>query len=196
MRIVSARRRTSTVSSATSRWPRTIRSSAHSLLPMPLSPAISTPRPRTSISTAWRIVRSASESSRIDVSLAMAVGVDDGRPQQRQRARSASTTSSAGGVKPPVMRTHGKSSVSARRIASTRPAAVEALEIADLALAEDQHAARLEVLVKAGEREAGLLDVRAGDEAVEAVRARQQLERQAERLGPAAEQRADGDAGE
>ncbi len=32
--------------------------------------------------------------------------------------------------------------------------------------------------------------------AVEAVAAGQQLERQAERLGPAAEQRADGDAGD
>ena len=41
----SARRRTSTTSSATSRCPRAIRSSAHSLLPMPLSPRISTPRP-------------------------------------------------------------------------------------------------------------------------------------------------------
>src|SRR5262245_5606335 len=52
MRIVSDRRRTSTVSSATSRWPRTIRSSAHSLFPMPLSPVTRIPRPSTSSSTA------------------------------------------------------------------------------------------------------------------------------------------------
>ena len=76
----------------------------------------------------------------------------------------------------------------------SRAAAVEALEVADLALAEDQHAARLQVLVEAGERQAGLLDVRAGDEAVEAVAPGQELERQAERLGPAAQERADGDA--
>ena len=92
MRIVSWRRRISTVSSATSRWPRTIRSSAHSLLPMPLSPTISTPRPSMSISTAWIIVRSASESSSIDVSFAMAVGVATGVLSSGRRARSASTT--------------------------------------------------------------------------------------------------------
>ena len=57
------------------------------------------------------IVRSASESSSIDVSFAIAVGVGDRRPQQRQPARSASTASSGGGVKPPVISTHGKSSV-------------------------------------------------------------------------------------
>ena len=87
------------------------------------------------------------------------------------------------------MRTHGKSSVSARRSDVDARRRLEALEIADLALAEDQHASRLEVFVEAGQREAGLLDVRAGDDAIEAVGAGQQLERQAERLGPAAQQR-------
>src|SRR5262245_18020455 len=123
MRIVSWRRRTSTVSSATSRCPRTIRSSAHSLLPMPLSPAMSTPRPSTSISTACRMVRSASESSRIDDSFAIAVGVATAVLSSGSRARSASRTSSTGGAKPPVMRTQGKSSVSASRIAEMRAAA-------------------------------------------------------------------------
>ncbi len=52
-----ARRRTSTASSATRRWPRTTRSSAHSLLPMPLSPMMSTPRPRMSIRTPWMMPR-------------------------------------------------------------------------------------------------------------------------------------------
>jgi hypothetical protein len=72
---------------------------------------------------------------------------------------------------------------------------LEALEVADLALAEDEDAARFQVLVKAREGEAGLLDVGTGDDAVQTVGARQQLERQTERFGPAAEQRADGDAG-
>ena len=173
MRIVSWRRRTSTVSSATRRWPRTIRSSAHSLLPMPLSPAISTPRPRTSISTACSIVRSASESSSIDDSLAIAVGVDDRRScSSGSRARADSARSSAGGAKPPVIRTHGKSTVSERRSDVDARGGVEAFEIADLALAEDQDASRPEVLVEAGEREAGLLDVRAGDDRDRGRRAR------------------------
>ncbi len=120
IRIDSCRRRTSTVSSATRRWPRTIRSSAHSLLPMPLSPEISTPRPSTSISTAWRMMRSASESSSIDASFAIAVGVDVAVLSSGTRARSASITSSTGGENPPVISTQGKSSVSASRSADTR----------------------------------------------------------------------------
>ncbi len=68
-----------------------------------------------SISTACITVRSASESSRIDVSLAMAVGVATDVLSSGSPARSASTTSSGGGVKPPVMSTQGKSSVSASR---------------------------------------------------------------------------------
>jgi hypothetical protein len=66
---------------------------------------------------------------------------------------------------------------------------VEAFEIADFTLAEDQHPARLEVFVEAGERQAGLLDVRAGDDAIEPVAAGEQFERQAEGVGPAREQR-------
>ncbi len=97
-----------------------MRSSAHSLLPMPLSPAMSTPSPRTSISTAWIIVRSASESSSSDDSFAIAVGVTTVVFSTGSRARSASTSSSWGGVKPPVIITQGKSSVSARRSDSVR----------------------------------------------------------------------------
>src|SRR5471030_235127 len=75
-----------------------------------------------------------------------------------------------------------------RRDASRR---FEAFEVPDLALAEDQHAPGLEILVKARQREAGLLDVRARDDAVQAVGARQELERQAERFGTAAQQNGD-----
>src|SRR5262249_5097760 len=49
--------------------------------------------------------------------------------------------------------------------------------------------------VEAGEREARLLDVRAGDRAVDAVDAGQQLQRQPEPLGAARQKAADGDAG-
>ena len=52
----------STTSSATSRCPRLMSSSAHSLLPTPLSPVMSTPTPNTSTSTPWRVVRGASTS--------------------------------------------------------------------------------------------------------------------------------------
>ena len=113
MRTVSARRRISTVSSATSRCPLTMRSSAHSLLPMPLSPTMSTPRPRISSSTACITVRSASESSRIDVNFAIAAGVATGVLSNGSPARSATNATSGGGAKPPVISTQGKSSVSA-----------------------------------------------------------------------------------
>ena len=73
---------------------------------------------------------------------------------------------------------------------------IEAFEIADLALAENEDAACLQVLVKAGEREPGLLNVRAGDDAVETFAAREQLERQAGGLGTASQQRADRHAGD
>src|SRR5258705_11463006 len=45
----------SPASSATSRFPRAISSSAHSLLPAPLGPASSTPTPPTSTSTPWTL---------------------------------------------------------------------------------------------------------------------------------------------
>ena len=70
----------------------------------------------------------------------------------------------------------------------------QAFEVADFAFAEDQDASRPEIFMEAGEREAGLLDVRAGDRPIEAFGAREQFERQAERLGPAGEQHRDGDA--
>ena len=71
----------------------------------------------------------------------------------------------------------------------------EAFEIPDFALAEDQHATGLEIFVEAGQREAGFLDMRAGDDAGQAVDAGQQLERQPERLGPAAKQHTNAYAG-
>ena len=49
----------STASSATRPWPREISSSPSSLLPRPDSPVSSTPRPRMSMNTPWRVVRSA-----------------------------------------------------------------------------------------------------------------------------------------
>ena len=107
MRTDSARRRTSTASSATSRCPRSTRSSAHSLLPIPLSPAISTPRPRMSMSTACTTVRSASTSSRKLVSLAMAIGVATGVRRSGTPARSASATTSGGSACPSVTSTQG-----------------------------------------------------------------------------------------
>ncbi len=71
---------------------------------------------------------------------------------------------------------------------------VEAFEIPDFTRAENQDAPRLEVFVEPGEREAGLLDVRTGDRSPETAGARQQLERESQRLGPRGEKRADSDA--
>ena len=72
---------------------------------------------------------------------------------------------------------------------------VEALEIADFALSEDEHPPRPQIVVKPGQGEAGLLDVRAGNHPIETVRAPEKLERQTECLGTAGQQRADRDAG-
>ena len=73
-----------------------------------------------SMRTACRTVRSASESSRIDVSFAIAVGVMTAVFSSGTPACSASTVISEGGVKPPVISTQGKSSASAWRILSLR----------------------------------------------------------------------------
>src|SRR2546421_3490365 len=65
---------------------------------------------------------------------------------------------------------------------------VETFEIADFAFAEDEDAGRLEVGVEAGERKAGLLDVRARDGTFEAGGAAEELEPKTDRFGPALEQ--------
>ncbi len=69
-----------------------------------------------------------------------------------------------------------------------------ALDEADFALAEHQHAAGPEILVEAGEREAGLLDVRERDAAVEAGGAGEQVQVEAGARAAGAEQCADRDA--
>ena len=107
---------------------------------------------------------------------ARALGFDDELPRRREAARDEDA---------------GK--IEGEREAQCRDARfrLEALEVPDLALAEDQNAARLEVLVEAGEREPRFLDVRARDDAREPVDAGEHFERQAERLGAAVDQRAD-----
>src|SRR5438270_1448047 len=65
------RRLRSTMSSATSRCPRVTRSSASSLLPMPLLPRIRTPTPITSMSTPWTEVEAVSASWRKRSTLSM-----------------------------------------------------------------------------------------------------------------------------
>jgi hypothetical protein len=70
---------------------------------------------------------------------------------------------------------------------------IEALEKAHLAFAEQQDAAGLQVFMEPREREAGLLNVRTCNLAVESAGARQQLDGQAYRLGSRIEQPANGD---
>jgi hypothetical protein len=65
---------------------------------------------------------------------------------------------------------------------------VERVEVANLAFAKYQHPPRLQVLVKSGEGETGLLDVRAGDRARGALLPAQQFEWQADRFGAALKQ--------
>ncbi len=71
---------------------------------------------------------------------------------------------------------------------------IQEFEVPDFAFAKHQHAARAQVLLKSGEREARFLRVRIGDHAIDAVRAGEQFERQTERVGPAPEQATHGDA--
>ena len=68
---------------------------------------------------------------------------------------------------------------------------IEAFQVADLAVAEDEDASFAEVLVEAREGQAGLLDVRAQDPAIEAAATREELEIQPQRFGAALEKRAD-----
>ena len=89
----------------------------------------------------------------MDVSLAIAAGVatvvwSTGRP-----VCSATSATSGGGANPPVISTQGKSTRQRQPQGAEPRRRVEAFEIPDLALAEDQHAARPQVLVKTGERE-------------------------------------------
>ena len=66
------------------------------------------------------------------------------------------------------------------------------IEILDLALPEDEHAPRLQVLGEAGKGKACFLNMRAADHSFKAGAAAEQLEGQAERLGTASKQAADG----
>ena len=142
-----------------------------------------------SISTPWMTSRTASASSSSAAILAIATGVATG-------VRSSGTLIALGGraaapraaFQPPVMSTHGMSCANTAPSIVEPRVAVEALEVAHLALAEHEDAAGLQVLVEAGQRQAGLLDVRAGDGALEAAVPAQQLERQADGVGPALQQ--------
>ena len=160
----SARRRSSTTSSATSRWPRPTSSSAHSLLPMPLSPTISTPRPSRSMSTPWTSMRSASSprAARSACAIAVPVGVDV--PSSGTPARSHASTSSASGREPGRDEDRREVWCAEQACGSSRRSLGARLSRNRISLSpKHQDAARPEVLVEAGQREAGLLEMRAGD---------------------------------
>ena len=94
------------------------------------------------------------------VRCAMAAGVRTGVRSNGTPARSASTASSAPASRLSVTSTHGNvAREHPLRITSTRTSRHQALEEADLALAEHQHAPVPQVSVVARQREAGLLDV-------------------------------------
>ena len=169
----------STTSSATSRWPRSMRSSAHSDLPTPLSPMISTPRPKTSMSTECRWRRVASRSSRKAESCLMK-GVDSrGVARTGMPRASAADRSSVGGTSPLVttkqeMRQRHEPGQDERP-----PARRQLAQVADLAAAQDLHAPVADVVGVAGEGQPRPLHAREVDALVEARAAPRRGERQA-----------------
>ena len=108
------------------------------------------------MSTAWTMVRSASVSSRKLVSLAMAIGVASGVRSSGTPARSASAGTSGGSSRPSVTSTQGIVPGHDAGQAVAPRGGLLAVEVADLAGPEHEHAAFLKVAVEAGEREAGL----------------------------------------
>ena len=153
------------------------------------------PSPRMSISTPCTMPRGGE------------IGVEEGR-QARHRLgrgrgghaaaaptpRSAASMISGAGVNPPVTSTQGRSWPKTRASAARRGSRSQRLDVADLALAEHEHAAAVQVGVESGEREAGLLRLRDGDPALHAGAAGEQLEREGARIGQIAQQRCDSDA--
>ena len=147
-----------------------------------------------SISTACITVRSASESSRIDVSFAIATGVETG-VRSTGRPTCSATDGHLRRRGEPFGDQHAGEVLRERQTQRLEPdGGVEAFEKPDLALAEDQHAARPQEVLKPGEGEPCLLAVGVGDLPVEAAPAGEQFDGQAERVGAAVEQAANGDA--
>ena len=183
----------STTSSATRRWPRSIRSSAHSDLPMPLSPRISTPSPKTSSSTECRCSRVASRSSRkADSSLMKAVDssgvVSTGMP------RASAARQQLGRRHQPLGHDEAGDAAAAQLVQDRRAAARPQLaQVADLAAADDLHAAVADVVGVARERQARPLHARQVDAVVEPGPAGREVELQ--RLRGLVEQLGDHDAG-
>jgi hypothetical protein len=70
----------------------------------------------------------------------------------------------------------------------------QGIEEPHFTLTEHEDAPRLQVLVEPGQRKTGFLDVRTGNDAVQAAGAAQDFERQPRRLRPAVQKPADGDS--
>ena len=191
MRMASPRQRISTVSSATRRWPRHDEvERALALADAALAGQEARRARGCRCSTPCRVSRGARRSSSSVVSRAIATGVASAVRRSGTPARSASAAQLRRAVEPHrdqharqiareqaaqrIVRAIGVSSRSRKRISlspkiSTRPGA--------------------EILVEAGQGEAGLLDVRQGDAALEAGGAGQQIEIEAGRRAARAEQR-------
>ena len=148
-------RRISTTSSATSRWPRSIRSSAHSDLPIPLSPTMRTPRPKTSMSTECRWRRRARRSSR-NAERALMNGVDSADVTRTGMPRASASAHQLRRRIQPLR--HHEAGDRGRRpggAARTRAARRDSLRRYPSSLAaQDLHAAVTDVVGVAGEGEA------------------------------------------
>src|SRR5262249_7690236 len=125
------------------------------------------------------------------VTLPIASGVSTGVQSTGNWWRSAAATISASGGRPSVMSTQGMSCANARTSASRRAPAASGPRWRTSLSPKTRRRPRAEIGVEAGEREARLLDVRARDQPLGAGGAGDELERQADELGAAAQQRRD-----
>ena len=155
----SARQRSSTASSATRRCPRTTRSRAHSLLPIPLSPTTSTPRPRMSIRTPWTVVRGARKLSSTAPSRDIVSGVAPG-------VRSSGTAGTIGGFgeldrRREPLRDEDRGNIVGVETVEGGVAALagKRFQVPDFTLTEDQHPAAADRRIEARQCQAGLLRV-------------------------------------
>ena len=98
-----------TVSSLMSRCPRSISSSAVSLLPTPLSPVISTPMPYTSTSTPWIVIVAAKTSSSCEYRRREKSEDSSGVERIAVAFFSASSTKCSEGLYPPMNTIQGGS---------------------------------------------------------------------------------------
>jgi hypothetical protein len=120
-------------------------------------------------------------------------GRDERRPQQGQAGPLGLGDEIRRGLEPAGDEQTGEVAREGETEGARAVFSAQAVEIPDLALAEDEDPSGLEVVMKPGKREAGLLDVGARDDSAQARTSPEQFQRKPERIGPALEQGRDCD---